>query len=180
MDQSPPSRPTPRPTWWQALLRSPSRALLALLVLVAALVILTRLLSAADPQAAAPQATAPSAPAGTGPATGPEPDPAAGRAATSWAARWLTHGHRPAEGASWRAALAPTTTPEYLGLLSSVDLTQVPTGTVTGPAQLRTSPGGASAIALVPTSADGLVLRLTLVRVPGRGWQISNADRTSP
>lgn len=91
--------------------------------------------------------------------------------AERWARQWFAH----PDPQSWIDGLQPFTTQEYLGLLGTVDVAQLPSGEVAGGAQL-VSQQASSATVTVPTSA--LTLRVETVRTP-QGWRVASADRSS-
>lgn len=101
--------------------------------------------------------------------------PAALTVATRWTQAWATHppGTTPQR---WSAGLAPFTTPEYVGVLASVDPANVPGTRTTGPAQ---------AVAVRPESVriqvptDAARLELLLVQVAPGDWRVSGYDRAS-
>jgi hypothetical protein len=92
--------------------------------------------------------------------------------AARWAAAWV----RPADGTStqeWLDGLRPTTTDEYLGVLSGVDPSNIPATRVTGePRAVRVAPR--SVQVEVPT--DALTL-LVLVTDTESGWRVAGYDR---
>lgn len=99
--------------------------------------------------------------------------PVALQVASSWARAWV----RPPDGTSaarWLAGLRPTTTDEYLGVLSGVDPSNIPATKVTGAARaVVVSPR--SLQVRVPT--DALTLVITVVDTD-TGWRVSGYDRT--
>jgi hypothetical protein len=98
---------------------------------------------------------------------------AALQVASSWARAWV----RPPDGTStarWLDGLRPTTTDEYLGVLSGVDPSNIPATKVTGAARaVVVSPR--SLQIRVPT--DALTLMITVVDTD-TGWRVSGYDRT--
>jgi hypothetical protein len=98
---------------------------------------------------------------------------AALQVASSWARAWV----RPPDGTSaarWLDGLRPTTTDEYLGVLSDVDPSNIPATKVTGAARaVVVSPR--SLQVRVPT--DALTLVVTVVDTD-TGWRVSGYDRT--
>ncbi len=102
--------------------------------------------------------------------------PAALAAAGSWAAAWVTH----PQGTSieqWLAGLAPYTTDEFLGTLSTVDVTNIPASRVAGaprPVQAHAD----SVLADVPT--DGPTLRVLVVDTGATGWKVAGYDKAVP
>ncbi|MCE3555171.1 hypothetical protein LWC33_27430 [Pseudonocardia sp. RS11V-5] len=92
--------------------------------------------------------------------------------AQDWATAWATH---PAgtTNQQWVAALAPYTTPEYVGTLSGVDPANIPATRVTG-AATATQVSPASVVADVPT--DAVTLQVTVVDTEA-GWRVSGYDR---
>ena len=179
----------------QAALRSPLRAVVFVVVVVALVIGIGALLgnsggSSSNVPSAQPPGTA--APATAAPETGTAPPsvsptpplltprqasapaPAATAAsptatAAAWTRAWLDH-RAPQQ---WIDGLQPFTTPEYLGLLGTVDIRQLPAGTVTGPPAV-VAQGTGSATISVPTSA--VRLQLSLVQSDD-GWRISDADQ---
>jgi hypothetical protein len=99
--------------------------------------------------------------------------PAAMQVADRWAAAWV----RPPAGTTqqqWLAGLSASTTPEYLGVLNSVDPSNIPATRVTGPpTALRVAPR--SVQVEVPT--DALTLLVTVVISDDGGWRVSDSDR---
>lgn len=93
--------------------------------------------------------------------------------ASRWAKAWV----RPPNGTSaarWLDGLRPTTTDEYLGVLSAVDPTNIPATRVTGAAKaVLVSPR--SLQVQVPT--DAITLVITVVDTDD-GWRVSGYDRT--
>ncbi len=93
--------------------------------------------------------------------------------ASRWAKAWV----RPSNGTSaarWLDGLRPTTTDEYLGVLSGVDPTNIPATRVTGaPKAVVVSPR--SLQVKVPT--DAVTLVITVVDTDD-GWRVSGYDRT--
>jgi hypothetical protein len=185
---------------WQWPLRSPARltGCLALLLLVAlsvnhALGVLPGrakhpgLFASVDrplPAAAPTEADAPSAPAPTRLPPVPELTPealplsAAPPAALTVAARWTrAWAHHPAgtTGPAWLDGLRAYTTEEYLGVLSTVDPSNIPASRVVGPPRpLLVAPD--SVRVEVPTDAVDLVV---LVVDTGTRWQVAGYDRAS-
>lgn len=102
---------------------------------------------------------------------------AAPTAALQVASRWAKAWVRPSNGISaarWLDGLRPTTTDEYLGVLSGVDPTNIPATRVTGAAKaVLVSPR--SLQVRVPT--DALTLVITVVDTDD-GWRVSGYDRT--
>jgi hypothetical protein len=92
--------------------------------------------------------------------------------AARWSAAWL----RPAEGTTaqqWLEGLRPTTTQEYLGVLSGVDPANIPSTRVTGePRAVRVAPR--SVEVEVPTDALTLIV---LVVDSENGWRVAGYDR---
>jgi hypothetical protein len=103
--------------------------------------------------------------------TSDAPDPTALRVAGQWATAWVNH----PEGMTieqWLDGLRPYTTEEYLPVMSTVDLAQIPATKVTGDAT-ATSSFTSSVEAEVPT--DGPTLSLTVVRT-NAGWRVAHYD----
>lgn len=92
--------------------------------------------------------------------------------AARWAAAWI----RPPDGTpaqEWIEGLRPTTTEEYLGVLSGVDPQNIPATRVTGePRAVQVSPR--SVQVEVPTDALTLVV---LVIDTESGWRVAGYDR---
>jgi hypothetical protein len=97
---------------------------------------------------------------------------AAMQVAATWTAAWV----RPPDTTTpqqWLDGLRPTTTDEYLGVLSGVDPQNIPATRVTGaPEAVQVSPR--SVQVKVPT--DALVLLVTVVDTDA-GWRVSDYDR---
>ncbi|OLT10352.1 hypothetical protein BJF78_29025 [Pseudonocardia sp. CNS-139] len=97
-------------------------------------------------------------------------------AALEVAARWTAAWVRPPDGTpaqEWLEGLRPTTTDEYLGVLSGVDPANIPATRVTGePRAVQVSPR--SVRVEVPTDALTLVL---LVTDTESGWRVAGYDR---
>lgn len=91
------------------------------------------------------------------------------------AARWVAAWVRPPDGTTaeqWRAGLSALTTAEYLGLLQTVDPSNIPATRVTGaPRPVRVSPQ--SVQVEVPTDATTLIV---LVVGTDAGWRVSDYD----
>jgi hypothetical protein len=99
--------------------------------------------------------------------------PAALTAATRWTRAWAHHPPG-TTAADWVNGLRPYTTEEYLGVLSSVDPSNVPASRVTGPARaVLVSPH--SVRVEIPTDAVDLVV--LVVNVQGRDWKVAGYDR---
>jgi hypothetical protein len=175
---------------WEWPLHSPARLIACLAGLVVVIAVVSTLAGHLAPRgprgdgALAP--VRPSVSAGTAaPAAPPEltpvtlplssVPPAAITVATRWTQAWATHppGTTPDR---WSAGLAPFTTPEYLGVLSSVDPSNVPGTRVTGPAQAVEVRPDAVRVQ-VPT--DAARLELLLVQVGPGDWRVSGYDRAS-
>jgi hypothetical protein len=105
--------------------------------------------------------------------------PAALTVATKWTEAWAKH---PAGTTtqSWVGGLMPYTTPEYLGVLTTVDPANVPANKVTGPARaVAVSPS--SVRVDVPT--DALTLVVLVVNTGAEGgdqWRVAGYDRAEP
>jgi hypothetical protein len=97
-------------------------------------------------------------------------------AALSVAARWSAAWVRPPDGTTaqqWLDGLRPTTTEEYLGVLSNVDPGNIPATRVTGePRAVRVAPR--SVQVQVPTDALTLIV---LVVDTQTGWRVAGYDR---
>lgn len=174
---------------WEWPLHSPARliaCLAGLVIVIAALSVLggrlaptgtggNGALGPARPATSAPAGA--SAPAELTPATLPlsAAPPAALTVATHWTQAWADHPPgTTSEG--WSSGLAPFTTPEYLGVLASVDPANVPGSRVTGPAQaVQVRPDAVRV--QVPT--DAARLELLLVQVAPGDWRVSGYDRAS-
>ncbi|MBN9098835.1 MULTISPECIES: hypothetical protein [unclassified Pseudonocardia] len=98
---------------------------------------------------------------------------AALQVAGRWAAAWV----RPPAGTTqqqWLQGLSATTTAEYLGILNTVDPSNIPATRVTGaPTALRVSPR--SVQVEVPT--DTVKLLVTVVISDAGDWRVSDSDR---
>jgi hypothetical protein len=98
-------------------------------------------------------------------------------AALSVAARWSAAWVRPPAGTTaqaWLDGLRPTTTDEYLGVLSGVDPGNIPATRVTGePRAVRVAPH--SVQVQVPT--DALTLVVLVVDTDTEGWRVAGYDR---
>lgn len=98
---------------------------------------------------------------------------AALQVAGRWAAAWV----RPPAGTTqqqWLDGLRASTTDEYLGVLNSVDPSNIPATRVTGtPVAIRVSPR--SVQVQVPT--DTLTLLVTVVVSDAGDWRVSDSDR---
>lgn len=92
--------------------------------------------------------------------------------AALWSAAWV----RPPAGTTarqWLDGLRPTTTDEYLGVLSGVDPTNIPATRVTG--EPRPVQAAANSVQVeVPTDAITLVV---LVVQTDAGWRVAGYDR---
>jgi hypothetical protein len=101
-----------------------------------------------------------------------EPDPAALRVAREWAAAWVDH--PPGKTIEqWLDGLRPYTTQEYLPVMASVNLANIPATAVTGEPTV-TSSYTSSVEAVVPT--DGPELSITLVST-NSGWKVAHYDQ---
>ncbi len=135
--------------------------------------------STADPSASATSATPVPTALPPVPALAPTTLPlsqapaAALQVAGRWAAAWV----RPPAGTTqqqWLEGLSATTTPEYLGVLYTVDPSNIPATRVTGaPTALRVSPR--SVQVEVPT--DTLRLLVNVVISDAGDWRVSDSDR---
>lgn len=188
---------------WQWPLRSPARLAMTVVLVLAVAVGISLAIGATRgaPSSAAPGAAAPAAgqpsraaprtqalgtgtrlPAPTALPAVPElapttlPPSRAPAAALQTAARWSAAWIRPREGTTaqqWLDGLRPTTTDEYLGVLSGVDPANIPATRVTGePRVLRVA--ARSVQVQVPT--DALTL-LVLVVDTDSGWRVAGYDR---
>lgn len=186
---------------WQWPLRSPARLTITVVVVLGVVLGVSTVLTAINPPTA-PQATAATAttersraapsttrsrstPAPT--ALPPVPDlapsalpvasapPAALAVAARWSAAWV----RPPDGTAaeqWIEGLRPSTTEEYLGVLATVDPSQIPATQVTGePRALRVAAN--SVDVEVPT--DALTLLVLVVRTEDGDWRVSDYDRAA-
>lgn len=103
------------------------------------------------------------------------PVSAAPRAAIDVAGRWVQVWVRPAQGTTaqqWLDALRPLTTPEYLGVLATVDPSNIPATRVTGQAKaVSASPQ----LVRVSVPTDALTLVVTVVD-DGTGWRVADYD----
>lgn len=186
---------------WEWPLYSPRRLLTCLVALVAAglaVSLLTTLAAgtarsgvAAGPAALPVPAPAPPSAGGAvaaGPGAAPSAveldpptlpltatPPAALVVARSWTAAWTTH-PQGTTTEQWLAGLAPLTTDEFLGVLSTVDLTKIPGSRVTGPAQATEVRAGSVRVQ-VPT--DGATLSVLVVDTGAGGWKVAGYDRAA-
>jgi hypothetical protein len=190
---------------WQWPLRSPGRLVGCLVALLALLVIGNALFGhllhrpsggllggtssaqqaaptlepAAPPQAAPAQPTRlPEVPALT-PTELPKADapPAALTTATRWTQAWARHPAGTTTEA-WVDRLRPYTTDEYLGVLATVDPSNVPATRVTGPARpILVAPN--SVRVEIPTDAVDLVVLVVNTAQPGApdDWKVAGYDR---
>ena len=98
-------------------------------------------------------------------------------AALQVAGRWAAAWDRPPAGTTqqqWLDGLRASTTDEYLGILNSVDPSNIPATRVTGtPVAIRVSPR--SVQVQVPT--DTLTLLVTVVVSDAGDWRVSDSDR---
>jgi hypothetical protein len=203
--RSPKGRGAAYRSLWQWPLRSPARLIGCLVVFVALALAANSALglvtghtkgrpgifagpdtdSTSPPAAAAPtagaappaQATAlPPVPELTPQALAPSQAPrAALTAATRWTEAWARH-PAGATTQSWVNGLRPYTTDEYLGVLSTVDPSNVPASRVTGPARaVLVSPR--SVRVQVPTDAVNLVV--LVVNTEGTQWKVAGYDRAT-
>jgi hypothetical protein len=188
---------------WQWPLRSPARLVCCLVVLLGLLIAGNALLgrvvhrgsggglfaNVGSGQDSAPAAAPPTAQAAPAPAEQPtrlppvpaltprqlptsDAPPAALTAATRWTEAWA---HHPAGSTtqSWVAGLRPYTTDEYLGVLATVDPSNVPATRVTGPARaMLVSPS--SVRVEIPTDAVDLVVLVVNI---GDSWKVAGYDR---
>lgn len=96
-------------------------------------------------------------------------------AAIEVARRWVQGWVRPAEGTTaqqWLDALRPLTTPEYLGVLSTVDPSNIRATRVTGAAKaVSASPQ----LVRVQVPTDAFALVVTVVD-DGTGWRVADYD----
>ncbi|SFQ16328.1 hypothetical protein SAMN05421810_1053 [Amycolatopsis arida] len=100
------------------------------------------------------------------------PDPDAMRVARQWAEAWVHH----PEGMTteqWLDNLRPLTTPEYLPVMSTVELSNIPAGKVTGE-PVATMSYTSSVEVEVPT--DGPTLSITVVRTDA-GWRVAHYEQ---
>ncbi|TQM15987.1 hypothetical protein [Pseudonocardia kunmingensis] len=185
---------------WAWPLRSPVRLAVTVVVVVALAVGVTlavAFLNGTPPGGAAPDdGTTTAGPSTRGPGgSGPPPSPTptmlppvpaltpsplplsqapdeAIEVAALWSAAWV----RPAEGTTaqeWLEGLRPTTTDEYLGVLSGVDPGNIPATRVTG--EPRPVAVASSSVQVeVPTDALTLVV---LVVDTEAGWRVAGYDR---
>lgn len=105
--------------------------------------------------------------------------PAALTVATKWTQAWAKHPPGTTTQ-SWVGGLMPYTTPEYLGVLTTVDPSNVPATRVTGLARaVQVSPS--SVRVDVPTDALTLVV-LVVNTGPAGGdeWRVAGYDRATP
>lgn len=102
------------------------------------------------------------------------PNPAALDVIQTWGKAWVNHpvGMTTAQ---WLAQLAPYTTPEFLPVMNSVDVTNISATQVTGAPQVTKS-FPASVEALLPT--NGGQLDITAISTP-TGWLVSAYTKAS-
>lgn len=187
---------------WQWPLRSPARLTITVLVLLAVVLGVSTLLTAVNPPSepsptAAASSTPRSRPAAPSssrtPSTSaptalpPVPDLApsalpvasAPQAALDVAARWSAAWVRPPDGTpaeAWIEGLRPSTTEEYLGVLATVDPSQIPATRVTGgPRALRVAANSVD----VEVQTDVLTLLVLVVRTEDGEWRVSDYDRAA-
>ena len=184
---------------WQWPLRSPGR-LVGCLLVVLALVIVGNLAvgraihrgraagsSPEPPQAAPAEPVAPAAPTRLPPVPALIPTqlpndaapPAALSVATRWTRAWARHPAGTTTQA-WIDGLKPYTTDEYLGVLSSVDPSNVPGNRVTGPAKPILVARDSIRVE-IPTDAVDLVVLVVNTANPGapQDWKVAGYDRAS-
>ncbi|MFI5906257.1 hypothetical protein [Dactylosporangium sp. NPDC051541] len=105
-------------------------------------------------------------------APGPSPSKGAADAATvatRFANAWL---RKPGvTGDQWRAGLKPDASTDLMASLAHTDPADVPTATITGPAQLQAN--GATTVARIPAEGGTIVLGL---QVTGGRWQVTSLD----
>src|SRR5581483_4795030 len=190
---------------WQWPLRSPARLIGCLVALIVALIGVNALLGLAGirhpggllgtsrqtgtsvQQPARTGAPAPAVPTRLPPVAELTPaavplakaPPAALAVATKWTQAWAKHPPGTTTQ-SWVGGLMPYTTPEYLGVLTTVDPSNVPATKVTGPARaVQVSPS--SVRVDVPTDALTLVvLVVNTGPVGGDEWRVAGYDRAEP
>jgi hypothetical protein len=184
---------------WQWPIRSPGRLVGCLLVLLAVLVAGNALIGhlyhrsdsggifadvgPAVPAPALPTDQAPDQPTRLPPVPALTPTRLpitdAPAAALTVAARWTQAWARHPAGTttqSWVDRLKPYTTDEYLGVLATVDPSNVPASKVTGPARaILVSPS--SVRVEVPTDAVDLVVLVVNTSNTGNGWKVAGYDR---
>ncbi|SHK82355.1 hypothetical protein SAMN05443637_112205 [Pseudonocardia thermophila] len=181
---------------WQWPLRSPARLAITAVVAVAVVAAVSFGIGALTPDRTGPldgptraTPTARSLPPGTSytpaptalppvPALRPTELPlsAAPPAAVDAALRWTRAWVRPPEGTTaqqWLEGLRPLTTPEYLGVLSTVDPANIPATRVTGePRAVSVAPQ--SVRVQVPT--DALTLLVVVVDDEAGTWRVADYD----
>lgn len=182
---------------WQWPLRSPARLVGTLVVVVALAVgisVAAATLRADEPGArTAPGRPTPSVAVAPGQGAAPitpvptalppvrEPTPtelpvsAAAPAAIDVATRWVRAWVRPAQATTaqqWLDGLRPLTTPEYLGVLSSVDPVNIRATRQTG--QVR-AVSATPQLVRVQVPTDAFTLIVTVVD-DGSGWRVSDYD----
>ncbi|GAB3550721.1 hypothetical protein J2S53_000117 [Actinopolyspora lacussalsi] len=100
------------------------------------------------------------------------PDPAGIDVARSWVTNWVRHSTGE-QRQQWLDRLRPHTTPEFIGVLETVEPANVPATELTG--ELRTQQSTKNSMrVLAPT--DGPTLRLHVVRAE-QGWRVAGYDR---
>ncbi|WP_216214409.1 hypothetical protein [Amycolatopsis aidingensis] len=102
------------------------------------------------------------------------PDPAALQVARQWAAAWVNHPDG-MTNQQWLDGLRPYTTEEYLPVMATVELANIPASEVTGEPSAGKS-YTSSVEAIVPT--NGPKLKLTVVKTDA-GWRVGHYERAS-
>ncbi|GAB3498492.1 hypothetical protein [Amycolatopsis cihanbeyliensis] len=100
------------------------------------------------------------------------PDPAALQVARQWAAAWVNHPDG-MTNQQWLDGLRPYTTEEYLPVMATVELANIPASEVTGEPSAGKS-YTSSVEAIVPT--NGPKLKLTVVETDA-GWRVGHYER---
>ncbi|WP_028934078.1 hypothetical protein [Pseudonocardia spinosispora] len=194
--RSPKGRGAAYRSLWQWPLRSPGRLVGCFIVLLGLIIAGNSLLGQVFHRGAttAPTSTAPAVPtfAAPPPAAAPTrlppvpelrptvlPPAEAPQAALTVATRWTQAWAKHPTGTStqtWVNGLKPYTTEEYLGVLSTVDPTNIPANKVTGPARaVLVSPN--SVRVEIPTDAVKLVVLVVNTTEGGSTWKVAGYDR---
>lgn len=102
-----------------------------------------------------------------------QPDPAGLDVVREWVSEWT----RPSEDMTreqWIEGLRPYTTPEFIGVMNTVDPANVPATEITGQLQVDESTKTSMRVR-VPT--DGPTVRVHVIRSSSEGWRVSGYDR---
>ncbi|SDQ72938.1 hypothetical protein [Actinopolyspora saharensis] len=102
-----------------------------------------------------------------------QPDPAGLEVVREWFSAW-TRSSEDTTREQWIERLRPYTTPEFIGVMNTVDPANVPATEVTGQLQVDESTKTSMRVR-VPT--DGPTVRVHVVRSSSEGWRVSGYDR---